>query len=156
MLPGQGDRAAPVRARGMRPNSMISRPQDGRAAPEAVPGGGQGGLLRRPLGERPGEPVHPPARLALCGGPHQPGLARHGAEVHAGDRLPAHGGCRAPGGVAWLAGSPAQVSPGPRGGGQGRGRREGEGRGSGKQRRSEVGQMRRQHPCLSCDGGIGF
>lgn len=89
------------RARGMRPNSMISRPQDGRAAPEAVPGGGQGSLLRCPLGERPGEPVHPPARLALCGGPHQPGLARHRAEVHAGDRLPAHGGCRAPGGVAW-------------------------------------------------------
>lgn len=73
--------------------SVTSCPQNRRSAPEAVPGGRQGGVLRCPLGECPGEPRHPPSCLALRGGPHQQGLARQGAEVHAGDGLPAHGGC---------------------------------------------------------------
>lgn len=79
----------------------ISCPQNRCSAPEAVPGGRQRGVLRRPLGERPGEPGHPPSRLALCGGPHQQGLAGQGAEVHAGDGLPAHGGCFAPHGAGF-------------------------------------------------------
>lgn len=78
---------------GRSPEPLSSHPQDRRSAPETVSGGRQRGVLRCPLGQCPGEPVRPPARLALCGGPHQQGLAGQGAEVHAGDGLPAHGGC---------------------------------------------------------------
>lgn len=94
-------------------HSVISCPQDGHSAPETVPGGRQRGVLCCPLGERPGQPFRPPARLTLRGEPHQQGRARQGAEAHAGDRSPAHGGCCPP---RWGCGGPGArrqgLSPG--------------------------------------------
>lgn len=92
--------------------SVISHPQNRHSAPETVPGGRQRGVLRCPVGQCPGEPGRPPARLALRGGPHQQGLAWQGAEVHAGDGLPAHGGCSLLMGVWGAVGRAAQVVTG--------------------------------------------